>query len=112
MPNGKGTKAAGASNGKGPKGEVLSPHHPSLEGVAPVSQGKSYKQPQLFPQATPEPAFPQGKYPKPEPTPGPAAFTSQGKSLKAFSHGPTPDVVPQGKYPKPEPLQLFCRHET
>ncbi|KAM9336645.1 calymmin [Symphorus nematophorus] len=101
MPNGKGTKGAGASNGKSLKGGVLSPEQPSAapeEGVTPQQA------------ATPAPAAPeptsgilvvvtQEKYQKlPSPVP-------QGKSYKQTPLVPqaTPEaapVIPQGKEPK------------
>ena len=73
MPNGKGTKGAGVSNGKGLKGEVITPEQPSAapeEDVA-ITQG-------VAPAA-------------PEPTSGILVMVTQEKYQKL------PPPVPQGK---------------
>lgn len=106
MPNGKGTTGAGASNGKGLKGGVLSPEQPSAapeEGVAPQQ------------------AITQGAAPvAPEPTSGILVMVTQEKYQKlpsavpqgkSYKHTPvipqaTPEpapAIPQGKDPKPAP---------
>lgn len=147
VPNGKGIKGAGASNGKGLKGGVLPPEQPSAAPVevftpqqaitedaapvapeptsgllvmvtqekyqklpSPVTQGKSYKQTPLIPEATPEPApvIPQGKYPKPAPKPTPEPAATPAPVVLQTNQAPEPaEVLPQGKYPKPESIQYF-----
>lgn len=106
MPNGKGTKGAGASNGKGLKGGVLSPEQPSAtpeEVVAPQ-------------QATTQGAAPVA----PEPTSGILVMVTQEKYQKLpspvtqeKSYKQTPLIpqampepapaIPQGKTPMPAP---------
>lgn len=123
LPNGKATKGAGASNGKGLKGEVLSPEQPSTapeEGVAPqqaITQGVAPAAPEPTSgilvmvtqekyQKLPSPV-PQGKSYKPAPlipqaTPEPLPAFPQGKGPKPAPE-PTPEpafVNPQGKSPK------------
>ncbi|KAM3591524.1 uncharacterized protein V6R79_003158 [Siganus canaliculatus] len=108
MPNGKGTKGAGAvnGNGNGLKGGALSPEQPSAAPELPV---------------TPEPAITQDEIPAaPEPTSGILVMVTQQKSQKlpppvtqekSYKQTPliplaTPEpvpVVPQGKDPVPVP---------
>ncbi|XP_047183625.1 calymmin isoform X5 [Scophthalmus maximus] len=105
MPNGKGTKGAGASNGKGLKGGVFSPVQSSAapeEGVPPqqaITQGKSYKQIQLTATLEPALALPQAN--DPNPIPGPAPMGPQGKGPKATASGPEPVFPQSNQAPKP-----------
>ncbi|KAM9837950.1 calymmin [Aulostomus maculatus] len=123
MPSGKGVKGAGVSNGKGLKGEVLSPQQPSgtPEAISPqqaIIHGEALAAPeptsgivimvtQEQHQQLPSPV-PQGKNyqqlplipvatPEPapafQPTPEPRITLSQHKSLKVAASGPAP-VVP------------------
>lgn len=127
MPNGKGIKGAGASNGKGLKGGVLSPEQPSAapeeglvpqpaitEGAAPVApeptsgilimvtQQKYQKLPSTVPQGKSYKQIPQAT---PEPAPAPES-TPEPASMgpKAATSGSAP-VVPQTN-PAPEPAVL------
>lgn len=104
MPTGKSTKGAGALNGQGLKGGVLSPEQPSAapeKGVAPQ-------------QATTQGAAPVA----PEPTSGILVTVTQEKyhklpspvrQGKSYKHTPlqaTPEpapAIPQNKDPKPAP---------
>ncbi|XP_044035180.1 calymmin isoform X23 [Siniperca chuatsi] len=84
MPNGKGTKGAGASNEKGLKGRVLSPEQPS----ATPEKGVASQQ-----------AITQGAAPvAPEPTSGVLVMMTQEKYQKL------PSPVPQGKSYKQTPV--------
>lgn len=137
MPNGKSTKGAGALNGKGLKGGVLSPEQPSAapeEGVTPqqattqsaapvapeptsgilvmVTQEKYHKLPSPVPQGKnyKHPLLQATTEPEPatEPTPEPAT-SGPAPVVPQTNPGPEPaEDLPQGKYPKPESVQCFC----
>lgn len=133
MPNGKGTKGAGASNVKGLKGGVLSPEQPSAapeqamtQGAAPVApaptRGILVMVTQEKYQKLPS-AVPQGKSYKqtpliPQPTPAPVI--PQGKDPKPTpvplvpQTNPAPEATPdlQGKYREPESVQCLCNGKT
>lgn len=120
MPNGKGTKGAGASTEKGLKGVVLSPEQPSAtpEEVVAFPQAVTHGATPVAPEPTsgvlvmvtqekyhklPSPV-PQGKSYKqtpliPQATPEPAPAIPQGKGPKPAPE-PTPEPAPMGPYGK------------
>lgn len=123
MPAGKGLKGGVVSPQQlateeqaSPQGEYLPPPPPLVDRrnqernttfPSLVLEGKSYKQPQLFAPVTLEPVVLfQGPEAAPEPTAGPAAATSQGKSLKMENYGPAA-VLPQGEFLQVEPVSCL-----
>nr|XP_046234023.1 translation initiation factor IF-2-like [Scatophagus argus] len=138
MPNGKSAKAVGAFNGKGLKGQVLSPEQPSAapeqgvtpqqattQGAAPVApeptsgilvmvtHEKYHKLPSPVPQTTSYKQTP--LIPQAIPEPAPAAPEEPNPAPEPTPEpaqiNPAPEpaaVLPQGKCPKRESVLYFC----